>query len=82
MVHPNSIDLYLNIYQEIKYLHLLKYLKKVNERIFTDAIVELLSKSAGTFYKSKNEVKEMFPDNRPKEILNYTMQYQQTVEKK
>ena len=66
-IHPNSIDDISEYIPRNKILTPAEIFKegKRNE-FFTDAIVELLSKSAGTFYKSNDDMEEMFPDNRPK----------------
>ena len=65
-IHPNSIDDISEYIPRNKILTPAEIFKEGKRNEFTDAIVELLSKSAGTFYKSNDDMEEMFPDNRPK----------------
>ena len=66
-IHPNNIDDISKYIPRNKILTPAEIFKegKRNE-FFTDGIVKLLSQSAGSFYKSNDDMEEMFPDNRPK----------------
>lgn len=66
-IHPNDVGDISEYIPRDKILTPAQIFKegKRNE-FFTDGIVEMLSKTGGSFYKLDNDGEELFPENRPK----------------